>query len=117
MNKMKRSKLEHLFRHQEISFSIFFKSYYGISRPWNNKNYFLDFLLFYYRINALEEQLETQKVSTGKQVEEESLRYKTALVSFDWGLFDQSVLILVFVLASCGLPWVHLGKVLNLPIK
>lgn len=31
------------------------------------------------RINALEEQLETQKVSTGKQVEEESLRYKTAL--------------------------------------
>lgn len=31
------------------------------------------------RINALEEQLESQKVTTGKQVEEESLKYKSAL--------------------------------------
>ncbi|PFX17972.1 rab11 family-interacting protein 4-like isoform X1 [Stylophora pistillata] len=35
------------------------------------------------RINALEEQLESQKVSTGKQVEEESLRYKTALTKLE----------------------------------
>lgn len=34
------------------------------------------------RINALEEQLETQKLSTGKQVEEEGLKYKVALVGF-----------------------------------
>ncbi|XP_073245435.1 rab11 family-interacting protein 3-like isoform X3 [Porites lutea] len=31
------------------------------------------------RINALEEQLESQKLTTGKQVEEESLKYKLAL--------------------------------------
>jgi len=31
------------------------------------------------RINALEEQLESQKLTTGQQVEEESIKYKTAL--------------------------------------
>ena len=35
---------------------------------------------FNFRINALEEQLESQKLTTGKQVEEESLKYKLALV-------------------------------------
>lgn len=35
------------------------------------------------RINALEEQLETQKLSTGKQVEEEGLKYKVALTKLE----------------------------------
>lgn len=39
---------------------------------------------FFFRINALEEQIESQKVTTGKQVEEESLKYKLALVGFWW---------------------------------
>ena len=38
------------------------------------------FFFFNFRINALEEQLESQKLTTGKQVEEESLKYKLALV-------------------------------------
>ena len=44
--------------------------------------FFIAFLIFFFnfRINALEEQLESQKVTTGKQVEEESLKYKLALV-------------------------------------
>ena len=41
----------------------------------------LSYLFFFnFRINALEEQLESQKLTTGKQVEEESLKYKLALV-------------------------------------
>lgn len=35
---------------------------------------------FYFRVNALEEQLESQRVTTGKQVEEEGIKYKIALV-------------------------------------
>ena len=38
---------------------------------------------YIFRINALEEQLENQKLSTGKQVEEEGIKYKVALVSFN----------------------------------
>lgn len=41
-----------------------------------------EFFYLVCRINALEEQLETQKLSTGKQVEEEGLKYKVALVGF-----------------------------------
>jgi len=37
---------------------------------------------FFFRINALEEQIESQKVTTGKQVEEESIKHKLALVGF-----------------------------------
>lgn len=37
---------------------------------------------FFFRINALEEQIESQKVTTGKQVEEESFKHKLALVGF-----------------------------------
>ena len=41
----------------------------------------LSYLFFFnFRINALEEQLESQKLTTGQQVEEESLKYKLALV-------------------------------------
>ena len=41
----------------------------------------LSYIFFFnFRINALEEQLESQKLTTGKQVEEESLKYKLALV-------------------------------------
>ena len=39
-------------------------------------------MYFLFRINALEEQIESQKVTTGKQVEEEGLKYKLALVGF-----------------------------------
>lgn len=41
-------------------------------------------MVSFFRINALEEQIESQKVTTGKQVEEESFKYKLALVSIWW---------------------------------
>ena len=43
--------------------------------------YFI-YVFFFFRINALEEQIESQKLTTGKQVEEESFKYKLALVGF-----------------------------------
>jgi len=42
--------------------------------------FFSKLCIFVFRINALEEQLESQKLTTGQQVEEESIKYKTALV-------------------------------------
>ena len=59
--------------------------------------YFLSLLLyltlclhvfFLFRINALEEQIESQKVTTGQQVEEEGLKYKSALVCFCLFVFN-----------------------------
>ena len=51
---------------------IFFAPFFFIA--------FCTLFFFNFRINALEEQLESQKLTTGKQVEEESLKYKLALV-------------------------------------
>ena len=44
---------------------------------------------FFFRINALEEQIESQKVTTGKQVEEESFKYKLALVCI-WSFYSNN---------------------------